>query len=469
MKGSICSLLFLILINNSFGIFRKNLFPSHIPANKNVKNAGDPLFLTPYIESGKIDEARKLSQVMQLPNAPNITSFSGLLTVNKKYDSNMFFWFFPALNNDKSAPVLLWLQGGPGGSSLFGLFVEHGPLVLQKDLKAMLREYTWAQEFSLLYIDNPVGTGFSFTQSDEGYAKDENDVARDLYEALQQFFTIFNDYRGNDFYVTGESYAGKYVPAIAYKIHSEGAKSNLNLKGIAIGDGLCDPQTMFGYGDYLFQIGLIDENQKKFFNSEEQKAVKLIENGKYFEAFKIFDFLLNGDLIKTTSYFTNITGLTFYYNFLYTTAPDDFSYYSSYLGMDDTRRAIHVGNLTYNEGNNVEMHIINDIMQSVKPWVATLMDNYKVLMYSGQLDIIVAAPLTENFLQSVDWSKADQYKKADRFIWKVSEQDSDIAGYVRQVDQFYQVVVRNGGHILPYDQPRASLDMITRFIKNNNF
>jgi hypothetical protein len=97
MKGSICSLLFLILINNSFGIFRKNLFPSNIPANKNVKNAGDPLFLTPYIESGKIDEARKLSQVMQLPNAPNITSFSGLLTVNKKYNSNMFFWFFPAL------------------------------------------------------------------------------------------------------------------------------------------------------------------------------------------------------------------------------------------------------------------------------------------------------------------------------------------------------------------------------------
>jgi vitellogenic carboxypeptidase-like protein len=137
--------------------------------------------------------------------------------------------------------------------------------------------------------------------------------------------------------------------------------------------------------------------------------------------------------------------------------------------MDDTRRAIHVGNLTYNEGNTVEMHIINDIMQSVKPWVATLMDNYKVLMYSGQLDIIVAAPLTENFLQSVKWSKADQYKKADRFIWKVSEQDSDIAGYVRQVDQFYQVIVRNGGHILPYDQPRASLDMITRFIKNNNF
>lgn len=304
----------------------------------------------------------------------------------------------------------------------------------------------------------------------EGYAKDENDVARDLYLALTQFFTLFPDLKNNDFYITGESYAGKYVPAIAYKIYSEGNNTDIPLKGIAIGDGLCDPQTMFGYGDYLFQIGLLDENQRNFFNQEEQKAVQLIAKQQFFEAFKIFDFLLNGDLINTTSYFTNITGLTFYYNFLMSKSPDEFSYYPSYLGLGSTRNAIHVGNLTYSEGNVVEMHIINDIMNTIKPWFTALLDaGYKTLVYSGQLDIIVAAPLTESFLQSVKWRKAEEYKKADRMIWKVAPTDPEVAGYVRVVDNLVQVVVRNGGHILPYDQPRASYDMITRFVKTQAF
>lgn len=65
------------------------------------------------------------------------------------------------------------------------------------------------RRYNLLFIDNPVGTGFSFTKKDAGYATNQTDVARDLYSALQQFLTLFPDLRNNDFYVTGESYAGK--------------------------------------------------------------------------------------------------------------------------------------------------------------------------------------------------------------------------------------------------------------------
>ena len=62
----------------------------------------------------------------------------------------------------------------------------------------------------MLYIDNPVGTGFSFTGSDDGYVTNQVEVGRDLFEALQQFFTVFEEYAANEFYVTGESYAGSY-------------------------------------------------------------------------------------------------------------------------------------------------------------------------------------------------------------------------------------------------------------------
>ena len=126
-----------------------------------------------------------------------------------------------------------------------------------------------------------------------------------------------------------------------------------------------------------------------------------------------------------------------------------------------------MGNLTYSEGNVVEMHIINDIMQSVKPWAASLVDNdYKVLLYSGQLDIIVAAPLTESFVQSVDWKNSKKYKTAQRLVYHI---DQEVAGYVRIVENFIQLIIRNGGHILPYDQPKWSYDMITKFVKNKSF
>src|SRR5690606_24198458 len=136
------------------------------------------------------------------------------------------------------------LQGGPGGPSTYALFVENGPLQVFKNLTVSMRNYTWNQEFALLFIDNPVGTGFSFTESDNGYVNNELEVSRDLYEALRQFFTLFDEYRGNPFFLTGELYAGHYIPAIGYKIHQMGEsakKAGINLQGMAIGDGLCDP------------------------------------------------------------------------------------------------------------------------------------------------------------------------------------------------------------------------------------
>lgn len=65
----------------------------------------------------------------------------------------------------------------------------------------------------------------------------------------------------------------------------------------------------------------------------------------------------------------------------------------------------------------------------------------QVLIYSGQLDVIVAAPLTQRFLPTVNWSGADEYKKAERFPWKVQPSDTEVAGYVRQVNEFFQVSV----------------------------
>ena len=203
----------------------------------------------------------------------------------------MFFWFFPAQNGNKpDTPVMLWLQGGPGASSLFGLFTEIGPIYIDANGNIQSRPISWNGDYHLVFIDNPVGTGYSFTSNDAGYAKSQDDVARDLYSALTQFFQIYTDYASNPFIVTGESYAGHYVPSITYKIHVENqnpqVKVKINLKGMSIGDGLTDPYNQYDYGSFLYQVSskpffftLVDLFCSDRFDRFDSKSLRRLANG----------------------------------------------------------------------------------------------------------------------------------------------------------------------------------------------
>ncbi|KAI4885755.1 hypothetical protein NFI96_011050 [Prochilodus magdalenae] len=471
-------------------------FPCATPGSLKIHNAEGNAVSSPIcLRCG--GAARKLSLVGPLPGA-SVKSYSGYLTVNKSYNSNLFFWFFPAQVGPETAPVLLWLQGGPGGTSMFGLFVEHGPYVVYQNLTLGYRNFPWTSRYSVLYIDNPVGTGWSFTEDDKGFATNQDDVGRDLYNALTQFFQLFSEFQSNEFYATGEqattqtacaeestgdrnlykvswngeSYAGKYVPAVGYYIHNNNpsAKVKINFKGVIIGDGLCDPEVMMGgYADFLYQTGMVDEQQRQYVKLQTDAGVRLIQQQRWIEAFEVFDSLLNGDLVPYPSFFQNVTGCTNYFNYMQCQEPADQEYFAKFVTLPAVRSSIHVGNLTFNDGSEVEKHLLQDVMKSIKPWLGVLMDNYRVLIYSGQLDVIVAAPLTERFLPTVNWTGADAYKTAERFHWKLSPSDTEVAGYVRQVNDFYQVIVRGGGHILPYDQPARSFDMIDRFLSTKGF
>lgn len=97
----------------------------------------------------------------------DIFSYSGYVLADPVNNGNLFYWFFEAINGDKNAPVLLWLQGGPGGSSMFGLLAENGPYYLTEDLQLIPRNITWNTNYAMLYIDNPVGVGFSFVDTDQ--------------------------------------------------------------------------------------------------------------------------------------------------------------------------------------------------------------------------------------------------------------------------------------------------------------
>ncbi|XP_018568417.1 venom serine carboxypeptidase-like [Anoplophora glabripennis] len=461
------SLLYLVYI---FTKLCNCAFPNVYGTFKEEKITGDPgepLFLTPLIEQNKIQEAQTAAQV-NFNGFKHIKSYSGYLTVNKAYQSNIFFWFFPSLTDYKNDPVVLWLQGGPGATSLIGLFGENGPFSVKSKHGLKLRKYTWTNSHSVLYIDNPVGTGYSFTNN--GYAQNETQVGLDLYSALVQFFTLFPELQKNSFYVSGESYAGKYVPAISYTIYKKNpsAKLKINLQGLSIGNGLSDPEHQLKYSDYLYQIGLIDSNTKLTVQNYEAQGIKYIQNKEFAKAFQIFDTLLNGDLNNHTSLFKNVTGFNNYFNFLYPETPSkELDYMVKYVQRTDIRAAIHVGNSTFHsEDQTVELNLVSDVMQSVAPWISELLSNYRVLIYNGQLDIIVAYPLTINYLQNLKFSGSDEYKTAPRYQWHVG---TDLAGYVKQAGNLTEVLVRDAGHMVPADQPQWAVDLITRFTRNKPF
>ena len=429
--------------------------------------AGEPLLLTPLIEAGELQQARQQSRVLGLPGpGADITSHAAFLTVDKELNSNLFFWFIECQQaSPLEAPVVLWLQGGPGASSLFGLFVENGPFNADVDLNLVARNLSWSNTHNMLYIDNPAGTGFSFTD-EAGYAKNQEDVARDLYSALTQFFTAFDMFRDNEFYVTGESYGGKYVPAISHKIHTENPTAELaiNLKGMAIGDGWVDPINQVDYGDFLYNVGLADAKQRQVFDAIATETVDLINQGDLVAASLLQSATIASGNSSHPTYFSNITGFSNSYNYLLPVNPHDVnsSPFNDFLRLPATRASIHVGDLPYNERRDiVSDHLVGDMMNTTKPLVAALLDaGYRVMVYSGQLDVAVAYPLTERWLASLEWHGAEQYRAAERLIWR---EQGEIAGYVRQVDNLHEVLVRNSGHMVPADQPRAGYALITRF------
>ncbi|KAJ9586811.1 hypothetical protein L9F63_019597, partial [Diploptera punctata] len=375
-------------------LFLRDAYP-HWLSSPVVGDVGERLILTPYIESGKIEEARSLSAVSGDPFPSDIPSYSGYLTVNKTYNSNLFFWYFPAENGYETAPLLLWLQGGPGSSSLFGLFTELGPFSVAEDNKSLLKNpYSWHKNHSIIFIDSPVGTGFSYTDDEAGYASDEVQIGDELYTAMTQFLTLFPELQKVPFYITGESYGGKYVPALGYTIHQRNptSKFKINLEGLAVGNGYTDPITMLYYSEYLYQLGLIDTETSILMRKVEDTTVEAIQEGRYREAYHISE----ADL----SIFFDATRYHNTFNHLYPNMPKTGGDFSEFVQTTQVRKAIHVGDAEYSDSDIVYVKMIPDMMQSARPQLEVLLDNYRVLYYSGQLDIIVAYPFSVRIIDN---------------------------------------------------------------------
>ncbi|KZP13619.1 alpha/beta-hydrolase [Athelia psychrophila] len=181
-----------------------------------------------------------------LPNvtAPLARSFAGSILTNRPDHRNtsLFFWGFEKTNGSLTAvnasddePWLIWLNGGPGASSFLGFFLENGPLEIQDDYTIKQNNYSWSKQADTFWVDQPAGTGFSTTDAD-GYVADQEQVGEDFVGFLTNLVAVFPGLATRPFYLTGESYAGRFIPYISKALFSLESPP-VNLKKLVIGDG----------------------------------------------------------------------------------------------------------------------------------------------------------------------------------------------------------------------------------------
>ncbi|KIM92983.1 hypothetical protein OIDMADRAFT_46481 [Oidiodendron maius Zn] len=163
-------------------------------------------------------------------------SYAGLLPISKNANETreLFFWFFPSRNDAVKDEVTIWLQGGPGSSSLFGLLFENGPFIWQPRTgdQPVKNTYAWNNLTNMVWVDQPVGTGFS-----QGKPNISNDfeLAEEFMGFWMNFIDTFN-MKGYKVYITGESYSGYYIPYIGNGFIEANNTDYYNLKGVAIND-----------------------------------------------------------------------------------------------------------------------------------------------------------------------------------------------------------------------------------------
>ncbi|GER56660.1 serine carboxypeptidase-like protein [Striga asiatica] len=217
-----------------------------------------------YVESQKgMKEADKILALLGQPSV-KFSQYSGYVTVDHKAGRALFYYFVEAAENPTKKPLVLWLNGGPGCSSMgYGAMSELGPFRVQPDGKTLsMNKDSWNNVANVLFLESPAGVGFSYSNRSSDYVTGDRRTAADSYTFLVNWLQRFPEYINRAFYITGESYAGHYVPQLADIILRKNKIPNpiINLKGIAIGNAYIDSvDTSMGRLEFYHSHAIISD------------------------------------------------------------------------------------------------------------------------------------------------------------------------------------------------------------------
>ncbi|KAG6545933.1 hypothetical protein Mapa_012593 [Marchantia paleacea] len=444
---------------------------------------------------GSAAAAPESDLVTNLPDQPalDFKIFSGYVTVDENNGRALFYYFVEAQSNSESKPLTLWLNGGPGCSSFgAGNFMEHGPFTI-RDNAIVLNPYSWNQESNMLYLESPAGVGFSYSNTTSDYFTDDEKTAEDSFTFLQGWVEKFPEYRNRTFYISGESYAGYYIPQLAALMVNRcntSESSFLQLKGILMGNPVIDiDDWSFKSMSYFLMVhGQISDN------SYEKLQV-------YCDSFN----LGWNNIVACTDFldfvYDNETGAIDVYNVVGDTCPsvtssmnfirkvDNLKFQNRltsksvapidrdpchaldmdpYLNRKDVQAALHahIANISVPWVSCSKLVNYNISTSTVQPLIKLLIENdLRVWIFSGDQDSVIPFTATRRTLDKFTLANGLNISS----YYQPWYSKNQIAGWtVSYGPKLLYAIVKGASHMVPALQPVRALQLFSSFLHDKN-
>ncbi|KAL5734931.1 hypothetical protein ACOSP7_032792 [Xanthoceras sorbifolium] len=436
--------------------------------------------------SAKNLKQQEKDRIIKLPGQPpnlNFSQYSGYISVDQKAGRALFYWLIeaPVSKRPASRPLVLWLNGGPGCSSVaYGASEEVGPFRVCSDGKTLyLNPYAWNNEANMLFLDSPAGVGFSYTNNlDDIYTVGDKRTVKDAYTFLIKWLEIFPQYNHRPFYIAGESYAGHYIPELSQVIvrGNKGTKNPvLNFKGFLLGNPLIDDYyDNIGTHEYWWNHGLISESTYKDLQKFCPNETFLFPKNKCSTA-----------LNRAYQQFGSINPYSIYSTPCYETGTLNRNLHLSlpwkYRGVDE---CIVRHTKVYMNRLQVQKALHADTPRISHPWVtcsSAIRGNWsdspksmlpifkeliaagiRIWLYSGDADAILPLTATRYSIDALNLKTDIEW-----YAW-IDPFNEQVGGWTQVYKGLTYVTVRGAGHEVPLTKPRLALLLFNYFLKNQS-
>jgi len=412
---------------------------------------------------------------------PGVEQISGYIDVGT--NMSMWFWFFESRNEPETAPFTLWLNGGPGCSSMIGLFQEHGPCLVNADANSTyLNPYSWNNVSNMIYIDQPIGTGFSYGTDT---ANSTVAAAGPVWTAFQVLFEsgLFSKYASREFVYGTESYGGHYGPAFTTYFDQQNAKIAsgaitgvpITVAALLINNGWIDPliqneayltfaQNAPGYGQLLSNETLKNISAALYNEGgcvDQEKACYAAGNLNA----SADTVCLNADNYCGNYVFSPAVGNYDPYDLRQnSTAAFPPEYYVTYLQTPAIQKKIGA-QVTYEECPNppyYKMIDTGDDAKTLLPQLGALANSgLRILIWAGDTDIICNWVGGHEAILAMDWYGNETLHNTP--LTNMTLDDEPIA-QIQNVDNFTFARLFGAGHEVAAFQPKAALAIFTQVI-----
>jgi len=404
---------------------------------------------------------------------------TGLINVNQTRGHHLFFWAETSQGDPNTDPVVLWMNGGPGASSiLYGLLNELGPITIDDNLNIKPNPYSWTKHANVIFLEQPIGTGYSYSDHPEdllfihqSWIMEEVDTFLRIFYAT---YPIFN--RGQDFFIFAESYGGHYGPALVGKIldgNRVGKKPKIPLKGIGLGNAWVTPVSQFkAHIDFAVLHSLIGSETTSILRDIYPRCHDSIMARDWITA-SIECYVIPGTILALNP------GMEMYdirmkcpgifdhdcYNFtaanMWLLLPSTFkSLNVPFPGHGWNNREVEYG---------IETAINGDGEESFRAPLKKLLESGgRVLVYNGEYDFLCNWVGGHQWVSDLKWTGQDEFNNAPTKTWL---DGSTTAGWIQGTRDLSLQFLKfaNAGHLVPRNQPQFSLDMLNNFLHNKSF